>query len=241
MLCKGTTLYSRLIRWWTKSEFSHAALVFSIPSRDDGFERTFLIEAGLSGVDITDLEHYVVDRARSYDVAIKRCEADWMSIPVQRAIRGTMLNHIKANYDYGKVVSMFRTLLANAVFGLTAGVEGIENATRRSRRISKTQPSRFLCSGFVQYGFFSAIDHLIKVGRLKPAAMDDVLFKPGLSATSKEDTILATTPEDMAQSSKLTWRFAIRRGQVYGVTSYASVRARFADQNPSGQNPSETS
>src|SRR5512143_3517114 len=52
VLCKGkATLFSWAIRWWTNSHFSHAALVFAVPSQEEGFERTFLIEAGTSGVD----------------------------------------------------------------------------------------------------------------------------------------------------------------------------------------------
>src|SRR5882757_3224319 len=80
VLCKGkATLFSLAIRWWTRSHFSHTALVFAVPSAEEGFERTFLIEAGTSGVDITDLKHYAVDRARAYDIAIKQFEQPWMT------------------------------------------------------------------------------------------------------------------------------------------------------------------
>lgn len=228
VLCKGrASLYSWAIRWWTSSEFSHAAMVFSVPSHEEGFEHTFLIEAGTSGVDLADLKHYAVDLSRFYDIAIKRCERPWMTVEVQRVIRGHMLNFIKANYDYFKVVALFRSLFSNTIFGLSAGIEGIDKAVRRSVRWSKTPPSRFLCSGFVQFGFISAVRRLVKAGRLPEGALDEIIFKPHLASGADATAILATTPEDFAQSDKLVWRYAIRRGRVYRAESYDAVRSIF--------------
>jgi hypothetical protein len=138
-----------------------------------------------------------------------------------------MLNFIKANYDYYKVVALLRQLFSNAIFGVSAGVEGVDKAVRRSVRWSKTPPSRFLCSGFVQYGFISAIRRLIKTGRLPKSTLGEVIFKPHLESGADAVAILATTPEDLAQSQKLVWRYAIRRGRVYRVETYGAVKAMF--------------
>jgi hypothetical protein len=229
VLCKGkASLYSWAIRFWTRSEFSHAALVFAVPSHDDGFERTFLIEAGTSGVDITDLRHYIVDLALAYDVAVMRLERPWMTVEVQRVVRGHMLNFIKASYDYFKVVALARSLFSEAIFGLSAGIEGVEKAVRRSYRWSKTPPARFLCSGFVQYGYISAVRRLIETGRLPQEALGDVTFKPSLTPHSDRAAVLSTTPEDFAQSGKLAWKYAIRKGRVHRVGTYEEVRSLFA-------------
>jgi hypothetical protein len=228
VLYKGkASLYAWAIRRCTKSEFSHTAMVFSVPSHEEGFERSFLIEAGTNGVDLTDLGHYAVELSRFYDIAIKRCETPWMTVDVQRVIRGHMLNFIKADYDYSKAVALFRSLFSEAIFGLSAGIEGVDKAARRSVRWSKTPPSRFLCSGFVQYGFISAVRRLIKTGRLPEGALDQVIFKPHLAIGADATTILATMPEDFAQSDKLVWRYAIRRGRVYRAQSYDAVREIF--------------
>jgi len=224
VLCKGkASLFSWAIRWWTNSHFSHAALVFAVPSAEEGFERTFLIEAGTSGVDITDLKHYAVDAAAFYDLAVKRLEQPWMTVEVQRAVRGHMLNFIKASYDYAKVVALARSLLSNVSFGLNAPIVGIDRAVRRSYRLSRVAPSQFLCSGFVQYGFISAVRRLIEREQLPPSALDDVTFNDRLGRLADEPAILATTPQDFAQSAKLAWRFVIRRGHVHRVTTYQEV------------------
>src|ERR1043165_6361860 len=72
VLCRGKSLFSKMIRWSTRSYFSHAALIFLVPSRDDGFANTFVLEAIPSGVTVTNLRHYVIEAAKNYDIAIKR-------------------------------------------------------------------------------------------------------------------------------------------------------------------------
>lgn len=223
VLLKGkASFYSWAVRWWTKSEFSHAALVFSVPSTEDGFERTFLIEASIDGVDITDLKHYARDLSLIYDIAIKRCEQPWMSIDVQRSIRGHMLNYIKANYDYWTIWGLFRRITSRSGKHDTDSATALRKALWRRR-----PPTSFVCSGFVQYGFLSAVSRLIQARELPKDAIHHVLFKPGLHPQSEPKEILATTPEDLATTDALTWKYAISRGRVYKVSSFEEVRASF--------------
>lgn len=224
VLCKGkASPLSWAIRWWTKSHFSHAALIFAVPSEDDGFERTFLIEAGRGGVDLTDLRYYAVEAAAFYDIAIKRLDQPWMTRVVQSKVRGHMLNFIKANYDYLKVVALARSMLSNVIFGINAPVVGVNRAVERSYRLSKVPPARFVCSGFVQYGFISAVKRLIANGGLPKHALEDVTFNDRLGALADDSAILATMPQDFAQSEKLSWLYAICRGQVHRVRTYGDV------------------
>jgi hypothetical protein len=224
VLCKGkASLFSLAIRWWTNSHFSHTALLFAAPSPEEGFEHTFLIEAGTSGVDITDLKHYAIDAAAVYDVAIKRLEQPWLTLEVQRAVRGHMLNFIQASYDYAKVVTLIRTTISNVIFGLNAGIVGVDKAVRRSYRWSRVPPTRFLCSGFVQFGFMSAVRRLIKRKLLPESALDAVTFNGRLGPAPDTVDFLATTPEDFARSDKLAWRYVIRRGHVHRVWTYDEV------------------
>jgi hypothetical protein len=221
VLLKGkASLYSWAVRWWTKSEFSHAALVFSVPSSEDGFERTFLIEASIDGVDITDLRHYARDLSLVYDLAIKRLEQPWMTIDVQRSIRGHMLNYIKANYDYWTVLGLLRRFVPRKHD--TNSKSGQRKALWR-----RQPPSSFLCSGFVQYGYLSAVSRLIQTKVLPREAISEVMFKLGLHPDAEPKDILSTTPEDLAASANLNWKYAIRGGRVYRVETYDEVKATF--------------
>lgn len=223
VLLKGrASVFSWAVRWWTGSEFSHAALVFSVPSTEDGFEKTFLIEASIDGVDITDMRHYARDLSLFYDIAIKRCEQPWMTVDVQRSIRGHMLNYIKANYDYWTILGFVRRLTARRSRKDRNSPENMRKALWRRR-----PPNRFVCSGFVQYGFLAAISRLIQTHEVPREAMQQVLFRPGLQPDASPAEVLATTPEDLASTSQLAWKYAIRGGKVFEVGSYEEVRSLF--------------
>jgi hypothetical protein len=47
----------------------------------------------------------------------------------------------------------------------------------------------------------------------------DAIFKDGLDPND-QDSLLAVTPDDIAKSKKLAWRFVVRRGWVHRVSSY---------------------
>jgi len=106
---------------------------------------------------------------------------------------------------------------------LNAPMVGIDRAVRRSYRLSRVSPGRFLCSGFVQYGFMTALRRLTASGQLPTSALDDAIFNDRIGRHADDAAILATTPQDFAQSDKLAWRYVIRRRRVYRVTSYDEV------------------
>ena len=89
-------------------------------------------------------------------------------------------------------------------------------------------PNRFVCSGFVQYGFLAAISRLIQTHEVPREAMQQVLFRPGLQPDASPAEVLATTPEDLASTSQLEWKYAIRGGKVFEVGSYEEVRSLFS-------------
>ena len=62
--------FSYFIRKTTGSVFSHAGLVFHVRDQDDGYVNNFIIEAGTSGVDLTNLRDYC--SSPYYIVGIKR-------------------------------------------------------------------------------------------------------------------------------------------------------------------------
>lgn len=224
LLLKGrVSLYSWAIRWWTGSEFSHAALVFSVPHAEEGFERTFLIEASIDGVDITDLKHYARDLSLVYDIAIKRFEQPWFTRDVQSSVRGHMLNYIKANYDYWTLFALVRRFFGRHRDNNHADIK----AAKRKALWRRQPPSRFVCSGFVQYGFLSAVSRLVETRKLPREAINDAIFKTGMKADADPKEILSATPEDMALSTNLNWKYAIRAGRVHRVETYGDVKAIF--------------
>lgn len=226
VLCRGRkTLFSKLIRWATRSYFSHCAIVFLVPSPAEGFAKTFLIEAVPSGVDVTDLRHYAVDHADVYDVVVKRLERPWFTEDVQKLVRGHMLDFIKADYDFRTIFQIAKSVLWRILFGLHARVAGLEQAVRAAHRQKRLAPTQFVCSGFVQYGFMSTVELLIERGSLPPDALTDVCFNARLAAGSDTSAIVATTPEDFAKSDRLVWKYVILNKMVHPVSTGQQVAA----------------
>jgi hypothetical protein len=224
VLCRGKkSLFSRLIRWATRSHFSHAAIVFLVPDRDQGFDKVFLIESVLNGVDLTDLRHYVIDHARDYDVVIKRLEAPWFTDEHKRLVRGIMLDFIKAEYDFRTIWTIAVSILKQLVFGFRTRMLGLEETLKRTYAQHRLAPAQFICSGFVQYGFYAAIDRLIARGELPDSCRREVLFRPDLKLPPSLTQLLATTPEDIAQAPQLAWKYVIRDGMVHPVADRAEA------------------
>jgi hypothetical protein len=220
VLCRGKkSLFSRLIRWATRSYFSHAALVFVTPNRDENFNSIFLIESVTSGVDLTDLRHYVVDHVSDYDVAILRYEAPWFTDDHACLIRGIMLDFIKAEYDFNTVWQIAWAVVKRLAFCVQARVAGLQSTLERTYAEGRLAPGQFICSGFVQYCFYDAIDRMVRRGSLPDAYRSEVLFRPGLQVPPEHAMLLSTTPEDLASSPLLSWRYLIVRGTVHRVDS----------------------
>jgi hypothetical protein len=236
-------LASWMIRWSTNSPFSHAAMVFTGPQLESGFSNTFVIEAGTSGVDLTNLRDYIADK--STFLAIKRIKKPWFDEPKQSRVRGVLLDKIKSSYDYWAIGHLARTLW----FGVEKTVRGEKRTVESFRERDWKPPNEFICSGLVQLGFLEAVMEYIKTNQLPGSALNQVVFhKEALSRLPQTDedwsylspeeakavavtfykqqnlVINSVTPEDLASSDRLEWLYFIKNGMVYKVSSYDEVR-----------------
>jgi hypothetical protein len=97
---------------------------------------------------------------------------------------------------------------------------GLQQAVRRMQRrpnvYRRWMPRQFICSGFIQYGLFLAAEQ-------SGLDAERVVLKNGLAEPSP-DQMLGISPEDVATSTKLTWKYVICRGWVHKVTSYEEAK-----------------
>lgn len=221
ILSRSRTLSSHLIRIATGGFFSHAALVFLVPHPEEGFERTFLLESVSSGVGLASMDAYIGGRRPSEEIAILSIVQEGLDDDYFKQVRGLMLNYVKSGYDYHRV---FRLALS-VLFGFRLGYSRLrkgqggsmrEAITRTRQRRFRWVPPQFICSGFIQYGFVAA---LLRRG----ADASRVVFRSDLSPRDR-DGLLAVTPEDIATSGIVTWRFVARRGWVHRVADYEAAR-----------------
>ena len=229
MLSKNKkAFFSKLIMWATKSNWSHAALVFVISSPKTGFDNTFVIESTGDGVDITNLRYYLEEHSKEYDIGFKRLDVEWFSndklgLEIRKRIRGSMLNLIKAKYDMGKILHIAKMILERLLFGVRVRISSLEKVMRKAREKGNRVPSQFICSGLVQYGFYSTISELIGEGVLSEDKLKDVIFNPRIDGDIDRDILLSTTPQDLANSEKLKWKYVIHDGKTYEISTSAEV------------------
>jgi hypothetical protein len=238
---------SYVIRKATSSPFSHAALVFNRIGQEAGIDNTFVIEAGTTGVDLTNLRDYVNDK--SSFIAIKRLKQGWFGEDKQARVRGLLLDKIKASYNYWAIGRIARSIwfgVQNTIHTKTEEETSRERTLQSYRENEWTPPSEFICSGLVQIGFVETVIEYIKRGQLPASALNEVVFHRGAekwlpdadgwrqlgsdagqSAEYFEEqnisALESVTPEDLARSDKLEWLYLIRGGEVHKVASYDEV------------------
>jgi Permuted papain-like amidase enzyme, YaeF/YiiX, C92 family len=209
ILTRGNYLSSRAIRWIIGSFFSHAALVFLLPQPDNGFNNTFILESMPTGIGLAKLKSYIGGQNPSEDVAILRLKGKGIDEAYFKQVGALMLDYVKTSYDFGRAINL----------GLSLFFSLQRKFSRKGRAYSPLKhwvPSQFICSGFIQYGFVEAL-------RRKGLDPVQVIFKKDLSENDR-DGLLAISPEDIANSDKPDWLYAIRRGWVYEVQSFAEAR-----------------
>jgi Permuted papain-like amidase enzyme, YaeF/YiiX, C92 family len=216
ILSRSPTLTSWLIRKATGSSFSHAALVFLVSDPTEGYENTFLLESTGKGVGLANLRHYIGGRKPTAEIAVLRFRDQSLSPQFFNRVRGLMLDHVQADYDYGIVVRLALSLTFGVRLGYAKMRKGshaaMQTAVERTRkRILKWLPPQFICSGFIQYG-------LVKAAVIENMDPHAVVLREGLNADAV-DELLAVTPDDVASSEKLQWLYVARRGWVYNVSN----------------------
>lgn len=220
ILSRSPTLISWLIRKATGSSFSHAALVFVVREPEEGYENTFLLESTGKGVGIANLRHYIAGRNPQAEIAVLRLKDTSLDSQFFNHVRGLMLDHVQAEYDYGVVLRLGLSLMFGARLGYAKMRKGSHDAMqtavdRTRKRIMKWLPPQFICSGFIQYG-------LVKAAVQQGINPTRVILRDGIDADNGND-LLAVTPDDVAASEKLQWLFVARRGWVYDVDNRASA------------------
>jgi len=207
LLSRSPTTASRLIRFFSGHFFSHAALIFLLPKAREQLSHTFVIESLFKGVGIANLETYVEGRNPVEEVGILRLEG--FSARFFKRANGTLLNEVNKPYDFPR---LWR-IAFSTVFGMQRALQRLRRKPNIYRR---WYPRQFICSGFIQYGFYeAAVGEEIQTQR--------VILKNGLEDPST-DQMMGTTPEDVATSDKLKWKYVIRRGWVYSVDNYDAAK-----------------
>ena len=167
---KGSLL-GRLIRFGTDSYWNHAFMVYTIRDAKQGYDSTFIIESGGSGIDIHNIAHYL-KKPKKYDVAVKRLETDWFNddsedggLRYRRKVRGFALREIDDKYDHRMIMSIAARILRQFILAFLFPLQRRKKRSDERRvqvsRIAGLDVNAYICSGFVQWAYYQGVAQLL--------------------------------------------------------------------------------
>ena len=210
---KKHSFFARNLSFLTGDFFSHAGMVFATPATDPGFTKSYVIECNFAGVDISPLERFLERRGR-YVMAVKRFERAWFDDDLKRAVRGHTLNYIKAEYSLRTLTDLF--LRGEAHLHFNRRRDGATRAARIERALNREMklPHAFICSGFVQFGFYEGVRRAIVSGAvdIPEHALGECYFAPARRSATLRADLLSVSPQDMADCTSLSWKYLVQSG-----------------------------
>jgi len=230
---KGSLL-GWLIRFGTQSYWNHAAMVYVIRNPGLGYDSTFIIESGGDGIDIHNIGHYF-ERPKKYDVGVKRLEKDWFQndsddggLRFRRRVRGFALEEIDDKYDHRLILDIARKILRQLVlaviFPWLRRKEPSQRRVRTPKIARRLDINAYICSGFVQWAYYRGVEKVLaETGDTDGQKLRDVIYNPEIGWDASEEVLLSTTPADLANSDKLTWKYIIKDGIVWEVGGQEDV------------------
>lgn len=183
------SFFSFLVKHIDKSDFAHAALTFVTPRYFAGVDRSYLIEATFSGVDLRAFSEIVAPtkvykdtkEPPRYVVGIKRLESDWFTQAMRPMISGRMLRFIKDDdYNFSLLAALamnrskFFFRMRDRLFGKAPTISDY------LKRTQKFAPVEFICSGFVQFAYVDMVRSALEMDLLPPHIGRDISRRPNV-------------------------------------------------------------
>ncbi len=84
--------------------------------------------------------------------------------------------------------------------------------------IRPVQVKAFTCGGFVQWCYYQAVSKTLEERGGDHSLLDDVVFNPRVEREPTPFELLTTTPADLANCDKLSWKYIIKNGVMKEVS-----------------------
>ena len=81
----------------------------------------------------------------------------------------------------------------------------------------------YICSSFVQWAYYKAVSQIRDEDKSETPEIQEIFFNPRFEGDVTSDEMLATRPADLARSDKLNWKYVIKDGDVWEVSSENDV------------------
>jgi hypothetical protein len=168
-----------------------------------------------------------------YDIAVKRLETGWLrnnrevsARELHRHIRNIAMNEVQFHLG----LRLMRSL-KQIIRQLTVILRFIRKKIRYRQtpphlpwNIRPTQVRAFTCGGFVQWCYYKAVSKILEERGGNRSMLNDVIFNPRIKKAPTPFELLTTTPADLANCDKLSWKYVIRNGVVMEISSSPNER-----------------
>ncbi len=222
------SIWGWLIRFATRCYWNHALMVYAVEKAEQGYGTTLVIDSKTSGGIEMDCAAQYLDRLNKYDVAVKRMEADWFQSDHQAnklSFRSRICNiamnevDIKLGSKLAEFVDRIIRQITVVVRFVRRKIGGAKLPLHIPHIVRPIQLKAFTCAGFVQWCYYQGVSRILTEGGVDRARLKEVIFNPRVKKKVTPFELLTTTPADLANCNKLSWKYIIKDGVTREVLS----------------------
>ena len=220
-----------LIRLGTRCYWNHAFILYMVRDHNQGYDEALIIDPKMGSIHTDNITHYFENPNR-YDVAVKRLDKEWFQNDSE--VGGLSYCQTVCDIALRETADKFDTRLVRVGRGILRQVRLTYRFARR--RIKYPRPSKkqfssiakrlkisaYGCGGFVQWSYHQGVSRMLRESQDK-TRLKDVIFNPRLGELVTQRDMLSTTPADLARSDKLSWKYVVKDGVVWEVSSEEEV------------------
>lgn len=219
-------LWGRIIRFATHCYWNHALMVYSPGNSEKNNKDTLVIDARTDGKIVFRAANEFFDRPNKYDVAVKRLEKDWFSngqstsaTDIRRYVCNIALDEvdIEIGMPLGRLIDQFirQFTVILRFIRRKIGLKYIPNNLPLT--IKPEQLKAFTCGGFVQWCYYTAVSRVMKEESVERLLEKEIIFNPRIKDDVTSFELLTTTPADLANCHKLSWKYIIKSGVMGNI------------------------
>ena len=224
-----------LIRIGTHCYWNHAFILYMVRDPDQGYDETLIIDPRMGVIHLDNIAHYL-GNPRRYDLAVKRLDKEWFQndsnvggLSYCQTVCGIALIEVADKSDT-RIVRISRGVLRQVRLAYRFIRRRIKYPKPGKKRLSpitkRLMISAYGCGGFIQWSYYLAVSRILEESQDKNR-LQDVTFNPRLIEPIRQYDLLSVTPADLARSDKLSWKYVVKDGVVWAVSSKEEVVSIF--------------
>lgn len=226
------SLWGWIIRFGTRCYWNHALMVCADMDAEESPDGASAIDARTDGRVVADRVGKYLGRSDKYDVAVKRLEAEWFQEGnrlSQSRFRGRIC-HMAMNEADSRTGARLTELVNQTVRQVTVmyrfvrrKVRGVHAPPSLPWSIRPAQWKSFTCAGFVQWCYYKGVAQMLADGDEGQTRLEGILFNPRVRWQPTPFELLTTTPADLANCDKLSWKYVIKDGVLREIAGSADA------------------